>query len=257
MARNKNNPFFLYLAFNAPHVPFQAPKSYYEMYSHVEEENKRVYYAMIHALDDAIGSLNDKLKLMELEENTIIYLISDNGGASYTKATTNKPYKGGKLTNFEGGVNVPFIMKWTGHLEAGKVYDQPVSSMDIFMTTVNIAECPLPEDRVYDGVNLVPYLDGSITGAPHDVFYWKADHIHGMRKGNWKFLLSTRDNWAELYNISEDKYEQYDLTKDKPEILMELQEEYEIWMKEQQPPLWPRIMDHRFDIDGKVYWFPA
>lgn len=257
IARNRNNPFFLYLAFNAPHVPFQAPKAYYEMYSHVKEENKRVYYAMIHALDDAIGSLNDKLKMLGLEENTIIYFISDNGGASYTKATDNGPYKGGKLTTFEGGVNVPFIMKWKGRIEAGTVYENPVSSMDIFMTSVKIAECPLPEDRVYDGVNLMPYLVGTNKEAPHEIFYWKADHIHGMRKGDWKFLQSTRDNWVELYNLKEDRYEQYDLNSAKPEILMQLQEDYDQWMRQQAPPLWPRIMDHKFIIDGKVYWFPA
>jgi arylsulfatase A-like enzyme len=257
IARNKENPFFLYLAFNAPHVPFQAPRAYYEMYSDTEEENKRVYYAMIHYLDDAIGSLNDKLKLMGLEENTIIYFISDNGGASYTGATDNGPYKAGKLTTFEGGVNVPFIMKWKGQIPAGTVYDKPVSSMDIFMTSVETAECPLPEDRVYDGVNLVPYVTGAIEDEPHAVFYWKADHIHAMRKGNWKFLLSTRDNWAELYNLEEDRYEVYDLNEEKPEILEELQEHYRIWMEQQAPPMWPRIMDHIFEIDGKIYKFPA
>ena len=257
IARNKEKPFFLYLAFNAPHVPFQAPKSYYEMYSNVEEENKRVYYAMIHVLDDAIGSLNDKLKHLGLEENTVIYFISDNGGASYTRATDNGPYKGGKLTTFEGGVNVPFLMKWKGKVPEGTVYDQPVSSMDIFKTSVGIAECPLPDDRVYDGVNLMPYVTGEVSGPPHEAFYWKADHIHAMRKGDWKFLLSTRDNWAELYHISEDKYETYDLSKEKPEVLIQLQEDYDAWMKQQAPPLWPRIMDHIFIIDGKTYKFPA
>ena len=257
IARNKEKPFFLYLAFNAPHVPFQAPKAYYEMHSDTEEENKRVYYAMIHALDDAIGSLNDKLKMMGLEENTIIYFISDNGGASYTKATDNGPYKGGKLTTFEGGVNVPFIIKWKGKIPAGTVYENPVSSMDIFKTSVTLAECPLPDDRVYDGVNLLPYVTGEMINPPHDAFYWKADHIHAMRKGNWKFLLSTRDNWAELYNITEDRYETFDLSKEKPEILIQLQQDYDAWMKQQAPPMWPRIMDHIFIIDGKTYKFPA
>jgi arylsulfatase A-like enzyme len=148
-------------------------------------------------------------------------------------------------------------MKWTGHLEAGKVYTNPVSSMDIFMTAVNLAECPLPDDRIYDGVNLLPYVTGQDTSKPHDVFYWKADHIHAMRRGNWKFLLSTRDNWVELYNISEDRYEQYDLNQAQPDTLIELQKEYQIWKEQQAPPLWPRIMDHKFIIDDKVYWFPA
>lgn len=159
MARNKEHPFFLYLAFNAPHVPFQAPRAYYEMHADTEDENKRVYYSMIHALDDAIGDLMQKMELLGLEENTLIYLISDNGGASYTKATDNGPYKGGKLTMFEGGVNVPFVMKWKGSLPEGMVYPNPVSSLDIFATSAAVAECPLPGDRVYDGVNLIPYLN--------------------------------------------------------------------------------------------------
>lgn len=257
IARNRENPFFLYLAFNAPHVPFQAPRAYYEIYNEVEEENKRVYYAMIHALDDAIGSLNDKLKHLGLEENTILYFISDNGGASYTGATDNGPYKGGKLTTFEGGVNVPFFMKWKGHIPAGVVYEKPVSSMDIFMTSVKLAECPLPDDRIYDGVNLLPFITGQDAGNPHHSFYWRADHIHGMRQGDWKYIMSTRDNWVELYNMAEDRYEQIDLNKLQPEVLEEMKQAFEEWQKDLAPPLWPRIMDHIFIIDGKEYKFPA
>jgi arylsulfatase A-like enzyme len=257
MARNRDTPFFLYLAFNAPHVPFQAPRVYWEMHDDTEDENKRVYYSMIHALDDAIGDLMEKLELLGLEEQTLIYLISDNGGASYTGATDNGPYKGGKITMFEGGVNVPFIMKWKGHIPEGMVYEHPVSSMDIFMTTTAQIECPLPGDRVYDGVDLIPYLNGEVEGIPHEVFYWKADHIHAMRRGGWKYLLSTRDKWIELYNIAEDRYEKINLYLVNPEILEEMQEGYNEWLKGTVPPLWPRVMDHRFIIDGKEYLFPA
>ena len=255
--RNDDNPFFLYLAFNAAHVPFQAPRMYYEMQSDEKDENKRVYHAMIHALDDAIGTMMEKLEAMGLEENTLIYLISDNGGASYTGATDNGPYKGGKLTMFEGGVNVPFIMRWKGHIPEGIVYKNPVSSMDIFMTSAQVAECPLPKDRVYDGVNLLPFLNKEKPGLPHEVFYWKADHIEAMRKGNWKFLLSTRDKWIELYNISEDKFEHYDLKDVHPDSLLLFRKEFDLWKNELKPPLWPRLMDHKFVIDGKEYLFPA
>ena len=259
MARHRNdkNPFFLYLAFNAPHVPFQAPRVYYEMEDDEPDENKRVYHAMIHALDDAIGNIMAKMKAMGLEENTLIYLISDNGGASYTKATDNGPYKGGKLTMFEGGVNVLFMMKWKGHIPEGVVYENPVSSMDIFMTTTKTAECPLPKDRVFDGVNLIPFVNNENTGIPHNVFYWKADHIEAMRRGNWKFLLSTRDKWLELYNIKEDKYEHYDLHDVNPDTLEVLRQEFDVWKGQIEAPLWPRLMDHKFTIDGKEYLFPA
>lgn len=254
--RNDEDPFFLYLAFNAAHVPFQAPRVYYEMATG-EDENKRVYHAMIHALDDAIGTLMEKIKLLGLEENTLIYLISDNGGASYTKATTNEPFKGGKLTMFEGGVNVPFIMKWKGKIPEGVVYENPVSSMDIFMTSVEAAECELPDDRVYDGVNLIPFINNEVDSIPHDVFYWKSDHIQAMRKGNWKFLLSTRDKWMELYNISTDKFEHYDLNEVNSDTLIKLRQEFDVWEKDLHKPLWPRLMDHKFIIDGKEYLFPA
>jgi arylsulfatase A-like enzyme len=254
---NKKDPFFLYLSFNAPHVPFQAPLAYYEKHADEKDKNKRVYYAMIHALVDAIGTLMDKMKTMGLEENTIIYFISDNGGAAYTKATDNGPYKGGKLTDFEGGVNVPCMMKWKGHLPEGMVFDKPISSMDLFTTSIEVANCLLPDDRVYDGVNLLPYLSGENKNDPHEVFYWRSDHIHAMRKGDYKFLMSTRDNWAELYKISEDKYEKYDLSREHPEIIDELQIDYDKWQKDLKEPLWPRIMDKRVVIDGKTYLFPA
>lgn len=259
MARHNDSkdPFFLYLAFNAPHVPFQAPRVYYELHKDEKNKNKRVYYAMITALDDAIGRVMEKLKAMGLEENTLIYFISDNGGASYTGATDNHPYKGGKLTMFEGGVNVPFIMKWKDHIPAGMVYNKPVSSMDIFMTNAQVSECPLPGDRKFDGVDLLPYLSGEKTGWPHDVFYWKADHIQAMRTKDWKFLMSTRDNWVELYNIKEDKYEKYDLYDIQSDTLKQMLLKYDEWKRQLSPPLWPRLMDHKFIINGKVYLFPA
>ena len=158
---------------------------------------------------------------------------------------------------FEGGVNVPFIMKWKGRIPEGLVYEHPVSSMDIFMTSVAQAECPLPSDRVFDGVDLIPYLNGKMGEASHEVFYWKADHIHAMRKDGWKYLLSTRDNWIELYNIAEDRFEKINLYLVNPEILEKMQEGYNEWLKGTIPPLWPRVMDHRFTIEGREYLFPA
>jgi arylsulfatase A-like enzyme len=257
MAIHKKDLFFLYVAFNAVHTPFQAPRYYYELYENVPDENKRVYYAMVTALDDAIGELLEKLRSLGLEDNTIIYLVSDNGGAAYTRATDNKPYKGGKLTMFEGGVNVPFYMKWKGMIPAGMVYQNPVSTMDIFMTSIQLAECLLPDDRVYDGKDLMPFLTGKYQGMPHENFYWKADHIHAMRNSEWKYLQSVRDGWIELYNIKEDKYEKINLQNARPEILIQLQEQFDLWKKDLMPPLWPRIMDYKIIIDGVEYLFPA
>lgn len=257
--RNKDEPFFLYCAFSAAHVPFQAPVDYYCMYDHVEDENKRVYYAMISALDDAVGRIHQQIKDLGLEENTIIYLLSDNGGATYTGATDNGPLKGGKLTQFEGGINVPFMMKWKGRIAAGTRYPHPVSSTDIFMTSVKNAGGQLPEDRVYDGVNIIDFLDGKMDGMqPHEQLFWRCDHIWAMRDGNYKMILSTLYGWAELYDLETDKSEMIDLSEEMPELLEVIRAKHMEWQTElPEKPMWPRIMDHKFVFYGQEYLFPA
>jgi arylsulfatase A-like enzyme len=158
---------------------------------------------------------------------------------------------------FEGGVNVPFFMKWKGILQGGTVFKEPVSSMDIFMTSARLGKCLLPEDRVYDGVDLMPYLTGKDQGIPHKDFYWKADHIRSMRMGDWKYIQSVRDGWVELYNLREDRYERINLLKVRPDELEQLMKVFDQWNKEMVLPLWPRIMDYKIIIDGKEYLFPA
>ncbi len=256
---HRDEPFFLYAAFNAPHVPFQAPVDYYCKYAYVEDDNKRVYYSMISALDDAIGEVHQTIKDAGIEDDTLIFLLSDNGGASYTHATDNGPLKGGKLTQFEGGINVPFMMKWKGKIPPGMRYEHPVSSTDIFATSVAAAGGVLPGDREYDGVDLMPYLIGDNDGHPHDRLFWRADHIWAIRDGKYKLILSTRDGWAELHDLEVDKSEQIDLREQMPELFEKLREEHEQWQKENlhKKPMWPRIMDKRFVLDGKEYLFPA
>jgi len=255
---NKEDPFFLYVPFSAPHVPFQAPQAYYDRYDHIKDDNKRVYYAMISALDDAIGDIHNKLEDEGLLENTIVIFISDNGGASYTGATENGPLKGGKLNQFEGGINVPFVMKWEGKIEPNTVFPYPVSSLDIFTTAAQAADIPLPKDRIYDGVDLLPYLDGSLAGSPHDVLYWRADHIWAMRKGIYKLIMSNRDGWVELYNLKTDKSEMFNLRDEYPEIVRSMILQHQQWQLELPgKPLWPKFMDYRFVIDGEEYLFPA
>ncbi len=256
---HKDEPFFLYAAFNAPHVPFQAPVEYYCRYDYIADDNKRVYYSMISALDDAIGEIHQTVKDAGIEQDTLIFLLSDNGGASYTGATDNGPLKGGKLTQFEGGINVPFMMKWAGTIPAGTRYSHPVSSTDIFATSVAVSGGALPSDREYDGVNLVPYLTGENDGLPHERLFWRADHIWAIRDGKFKLILSTRDGWAELYDLEVDKSEQINLKEQMPELYERLREEHEQWQDEKlrTKPMWPRIMDKKFVLDGKEYLFPA
>jgi arylsulfatase A-like enzyme len=258
VSKNKDDNFFLYLSFNAPHVPFQAPQSYYDQFSHIKDENRRVYLAMIKALDDAIGDFMEHLKKEGLDENTIVYFISDNGGASYTGATHNGPLKGGKITHFEGGVNVPFMMRWKGHIPAGSVFNMPVSSMDIFTTSLVASGISLPKQVKIDGQDLMPYIQGTVSGQPHEKLYWRTDHIHAIRYQKWKLLLSTRDQWMHLYNLESDKSEKVDLKDlndaEKQMLLRFFQEWNEELPKEY---LWPRIMDRKFVLGDKTYYFPA
>lgn len=255
---HKDSSFFLYVPFSAPHVPFQAPESYYDQFDHIEDENRRVYLAMIKALDDAIGSINDEIKALGLEENTIIYFISDNGGASYTGATDNGPLKGGKLTHFEGGINVPFVMKWKGHIPANISYQHPVSSMDIFTTTISNCGVVWPENYPLDGIDLVPYVLGEKVDKPHEVLFWRTDHIRAIQANQWKMILSTRDHWIHLYDLKNDKSEEIDLKDVHPEKIEQLKALFEIWNNElPEHPLWPRLMDRKFMINQIEYYFPA
>jgi arylsulfatase A-like enzyme len=257
--KNKEEPFFLYCAFSAPHIPFQAPVEYYCKYGNVADENKRVYYAMISALDDAIGEIHQKIKDLGLEENTIIYVLSDNGGASYTGATDNFPLKGGKLTQFEGGINVPFMIKWKGKIPAGTRYEYPVSSTDIFVTSVINAGGTLPIDREYDGVDLMPFITGKNSERPHQLLFWRAEHIWAIRDGDYKLILSARDGWAELYDLKKDKSEVYNLKEQMPDLFKILYDTHKKWQETKLPdkPMWPRIMDKKFVLNGVEYLFPA
>jgi arylsulfatase A-like enzyme len=254
----KDSNFFLYLSFNAPHVPFQAPELYYNQFEHIKDKNQRVYLAMIKAMDDAIGDFMQHLENEGLLENTIVYFISDNGGASYTGATDNGPLKGGKITHFEGGINVPFMMQWKGHITPGTVFQQPVSSMDIFTTSLNACGIPLPNNVKIDGRNLMPFIKKEALGQPHEKLYWRTDHIHAIRYQKWKLILSTRDEWMHLYNLESDKSEKIDLKDLNAAEKQMLLRFFEEWDKDlPQEYLWPRIMDRKFILGDRTYFFPA
>lgn len=256
---NKQNPFFLYIPFTAPHEPYQAPLDLYvKEFEHVKDKKKAVYNAIIRSMDNAIGAIHQKIKDAGLDDNTLIIFLSDNGSASYSGITSNEPLKGGKLTPYEGGLNIPFIFKWKNHLPENVVYRKPIISLDIFSTVAAVSNIALPKDRVYDGVNLMPFFKQETDTAPHDKLYWRTDHVHAIRKGDYKLIYSTRDKWKELYNLKEDKGERNNLFFSMPEKATDLEKDLMEWEKSlPAKPMWPRIMDYRFMIDGKSYLFPA
>ncbi len=247
---NEDRPFLLYVSFSAPHTPFQAPVSHYDRFEGVEDRNRRVYMAMIAALDDAVGEIMRQVRESGIEENTLIFFSSDNGGATYTGATDNGPLKGGKFTHFEGGVNVPFIAKWKGTLDPGTHYDQPVSLMDIYATAFSACRIPPPSDRTIDGADLIPYLTGKTKGTPHECLFWRSGFNKTVRSGRWKLLVDPRDNWMFLYDLEADKPEKHDLKEQYPEIVGRMLAGLTGWESACMPPLWPGLMEYEEEIDG-------
>ncbi|MCB9233834.1 MAG: sulfatase-like hydrolase/transferase [Bacteroidia bacterium] len=253
---HKENPFFLYLPFSAPHTPFQATRAYYDQFAHIKDRNKRVYLAMIKSLDDAVGEIMHSLRENGLDENTLVVFLSDNGGATYTGATDNAPLKGGKFTHFEGGLNVPLMMRWPGVLPSGKKYDSPVIAMDIFATIASLAQVALPTDRPYDGQDLLPYLQDSVAGAPHEVLCWRSGYSKAVHKGDWKLVWDDLGGNEALYNILEDKTESQEQVSAHPELVKELKAEFDAWNAQMAPPRWPRVMDYKFMDGERPFYFP-
>jgi arylsulfatase A-like enzyme len=256
IARNKDHPFFLTLTFNAPHDPFQAPRPYFDKLKSIPDRTKRVYAAMIEALDDAVGLVLHKLSDEGLDDNTMILFISDNGGATYTRATDNAPLRGGKCTHFEGGLLVPCFIRCPG-ITRPLVYSRPVSSLDIVATVASITHTPLPADRPYDGVNLLPYLQGD-TGIPHPVFYWRSGYSRAICKNNWKLYENGKDHQKFLFDLNNDIGEHTDLSSARQDIVKELSRELEKWEKTQTiKPSWPSASDVIIDVRGQKIHFPS
>lgn len=250
--KNKAKPFLLYVPFNAPHTPFQVRKKYYDRFPNVKDENKRVYFAMISALDDAIGRIREKVKKEGLEENTLIFFASDNGGADYTFATTNAPLKGGKFSHFEGGVNVPFVLSWKGKIKPHTVYKTPVSSLDIFSTIAAVTHSGLPKDRVYDGVDLVDAVEHNKIA--HKNLYWRSGDAKAIRSGDWKLIISGKTHEEWLYNLANDKSEKEDLASKNPSKVKELHLALQNWEKGLVKPLWPNLTHYEFDFGKQKYF---
>jgi len=254
ITENKGQPFFLWASFNAPHTPLQAKEEYISGFSHIKDPVKRVYYAMIANLDDAIGEINQAVKDFGIEENTLIFFISDNGGAEYTLTTDNGPYKGGKITDFEGGVKVPFIMKWPGQIYGGKIVDFPVVSMDIFSTAIESAGARYPSDRIIDGTNLVNAIESG-TGQ-HKYIFWQNGFSKAIRNKQFKITWNEESGQVTLYDLLADPFEKENLSSVHPDIVDELKNVHLQWSVNMPVPAWPSVIYYHFtDEDGESYYF--
>ncbi len=255
ISRHQNEPFFLWVSFNAPHTPLQAPKDYVDRYKNIEDPIKRVYRAMINSLDDELGRLMKFLNDNSLDENTIVFFISDNGGAEYTHTTDNGKYEGGKNTEFEGGVKVPMMIRWKGKIPANQRYHPMVSSMDIFSSSVAAVNAEIEISRTIDGVNLLPYLQDSIHDYPHDYLFWQRGISKAVRNNSWKLVINEKSNERLLYNLNNDKYENPEVSAQNPEMVQMLEKKLLKWEKLHAEPLWPPVVFFYANKGGKEYGF--
>jgi len=244
ITRYKDQPFFFYLAYRAPHVPLDAPKKYLDRFPGEMPERRRQALAMMSAVDDGVGQVMETLRKHDLEENTLFFFISDNGaplkihkedapgGGPGWDGSLNDPLNGEKGTLMEGGIRTPFVMYWKDRLPAGKAYDQPVISLDV-AATVN-ALAGLKEDAQLDGVNLMPYLTGKNQQAPHETLYWRWSGQLAIRKGQWKYVaLEDREY---LFNLEQDISESKNLLPENKKLAAALRADWDKWSQTLNPP---------------------
>lgn len=250
-------PYFLYAAFTAPHDPLQTTQKYYDRFPHIKDEGMRVYASMVSALDDQVGAILDAVEKSGENDDTIVYFMSDNGCAAYIQGICAcEPLRGGKLSHYEGGVRVPFMMRWPNQVEGGKVYREVVSTMDVFTTSLTAAGGSLPADRVYDGVDLTPFLKGAAQGIPHDALMWRRKPHASIRKGDWKLWKSLDGKFTLLFNLKDDPNEAANLADREPAKLKELSDAFDQWAKDLRDPAWPSRPHVTYDVCGTPFELP-
>ncbi|TLX75769.1 T9SS type A sorting domain-containing protein [Labilibacter sediminis] len=236
---NQSNPFLIYLAFNAVHGPLQAPQEIIDMYAHIEPIQRRKLCAMQHIMDLNIGLVVSKLDELNLSDNTLIFFVSDNGGKYEDNYSYNYPYRGEKGTLYEGGIRLPFLMKWPGHITPNTEYAKAVSALDIVPTALSAAGEDLSTYEAFDGVDLIPYITGSNTNVPHDYMYWKLNSTKwAIRDAQYKLVYSGEGDQPLLFDIEADKSEENDLYDAMPAKAADLLAEFDSWKSGVLPPQW-------------------
>ena len=236
---NRSKPFFLYLAFNAPHTPLQAPQKYLDRVKDIQDKKLRTYGAMICGMDDAVGVLAAKLKEHGLTENTLVFFFSDNGGPAGVTNCRNTPLRGAKGQVYEGGIRVPFVVSWPAKLKPGK-FDQPVSSLDVFPTALTAGGGDAPKRAKLDGLDLLPYLRGESGASLADrVLFWRTGggQRFAVRAGTLKLVKVGKDP-AELYDLGADIAEATNFADKKPADVAALQQRLDTWNSELVSPKW-------------------
>ncbi|MBC7919315.1 MAG: sulfatase-like hydrolase/transferase [Rhodoferax sp.] len=248
--RNKNRPFFLYLAHWGVHTPLQAAKADYDALGNIKDHRLRVYAAMVKSIDRSVGRVLQTLKDEGLDENTLVVFTSDNGAPGYIGLpNVNKPYRGWKLTMFEGGIRVPYVAKWPGHIAAGTQYQAPITNVDIMPTVVAAAGGVMPADRPIDGVNLLPYLTTKPQVQPGRALFWRDGAYRAMQEDKWKLIVSERPRKDWLFNLAMDPTEKRNLASEQPQKLSAMKAKLETHHAGMPPALWPSFIELPVAID--------
>ncbi len=230
---NKDHPFFLFLSYNAVHTPMHTSDTDLERF---KDHPRAKLAAMTWAMDRGVGMVLDKLEELELKENTLVFFLSDNGGAANNQSS-NLPLKGFKGNKFEGGHRTPFILSWPARVPGGKQYDGLSSSLDIYATSLAAAGINKAPGKPLDGVDLIPHVTGIDPTAPHEALFWRKEKMAAVRTARYK-LIRLDDYGYRLYNLQDDLGEINDLSESNPELLMKLISSLEMWEQELEVPLW-------------------
>jgi arylsulfatase A-like enzyme len=253
---NRNRPFFLYLAYSAPHTPFQSKPSDYDALPAIKDHKTRVYGAMVRSLDRGVGEVMAALKSEGLGADTLVIFTSDNGGAWYAgMPDINKPYRGWKGTFFEGGIRVPFFLRWPGKIPVGGRPSTPAHDIDVLPTIAAAAGTRVPGGRVIDGIDLLPLTKGQ--GAPLErTLYWRSGGYEAVRDGHWKLQVSHNPPRIWLFDLATDPTERTNLAANRLDEVNRLRSELAAHDRELPPPLWPALLEEpiRIDVPADAPW---
>ena len=254
---NRNRPFFIYLAYNAPHTPFQASREDYDAPGSIKDRRARVYGAIIRGLDRGVGKVIAALKAQGVYGNTIVVFTNDNGGAWYAGLPDiNKPYRGWKGTFFEGGIRVPFFLDWPGRVARGQRLTMPTEHIDVLPTLAAAAGAPLPAGRRIDGINLLPFVTQDARPPARRTLFWRSGAYEAVRDGDWKLQVSRNPPRRWLFNLAVDPTEGVDLSARYPDVVEHLRAELAAHDRELATPLWPALLEEpiRIDVPAGAPW---
>ncbi len=247
--RNRHRPFFLYLAHWAVHTPLQASREDYEALPKHLGHRERVYGAMIRSLDRSVGRVLDSLREQGLLDNTLVIFTSDNGGPhSLGIPSLNRPFRGWKLSFFEGGIRVPYLAQWPARIRPGQVLQTPVSGMDVFATAAAAAAAPLPKDRPIDAQDWLPWLQAGAR-APERPLHWRDGPYRALREQDWKLIVSARPQRDWLFNLAQDPTEQHDLSDREPARVAAMKARMAAHHQGMPAPMWPSFIQVPVTID--------